>query len=480
MGFNSLNIAKSGLVASQMALDVTSNNIANANTKGYTRQRLDLSAKEGINSGLVSPGNGVEIEDLTQIRNEYLDLQFRSENSVNSELLSKSFAMGKIESIFAEPSEYGINENLSNFFASLEEMSYNAHDLSYRETTVQMAVTLTDSFHTIANELVEYQKELDSNISMTVDQINTKIEEIQSLNETIYNFELKGTTANELRDKRNLIVDELSQLIDIDAFETAEGKYIINSSGTALVNDTTINKLEVRQEGTDPVTGNKTRTLYWQGTTSEVKAKSGVIKGYLDIRDGSTQDSQGISYYLSQLNDMAKTMVESFNTINNAGYTVQHDGSTSANNVDFFDSSNITALDIAVSEKLLESGWNIAMSDTALDGEMNWGNSVNGQSFLELREGDVEVSGSNLTGNFEEFYQKTISEMAINANYASSRSSSQQELTNFIEGQRLAVSEVSIDEEMVNMVQFQQSYNASAKMITVIDDMLTTLINMVR
>ena len=121
------------------------------------------------------------------------------------------------------------------------------------------------------------------------------------------------------------------------------------------------------------------------------------------------------------------------------------------------------------------------MSDTALDGEMNWGNSVNGQSFLELREGDVEVSGSNLTGNFEEFYQKTISEMAINANYASSRSSSQQELTNFIEGQRLAVSEVSIDEEMVNMVQFQQSYNASAKMITRrMQVMLTTLINMVR
>jgi flagellar hook-associated protein 1 FlgK len=480
MGFNSLNIAKSGLVASQMALDVTSNNIANANTKGYTRQRLDLSAKAGTNNGIVSPGNGVEIENLTQIRNEYLDLQFRSENSVNSELLSKSLAMGKIENIFAEPSEYGINENLSNFFTALEEMSYNAHDLSYRETVVQMAVTLTDSFHTIANELVNYQKELDNNISMTVDDINTKIEEIQALNETIYNFELKGTTANELRDKRNLVVDELSQLIDIDTFETAEGKYMVNSSGTSLVNDTSINKLEVKQEGTDPVTGNKSSALYWQGTTSEVKPQGGVIKGYLDIRDGSTQDKQGVPYYLSQLNDMAVAMVESFNKINNDGFTVPYEGSPSSDNVNFFDTENVSAIDIAVSEELLESGWNIAMSGMKLDGEMNWGNSVNGQSLLDLRDGSGMKTGDTLIGNLEEFYQKTISEMAINANYTSSRSSSQQELTDFIEGQRLAVSEVSLDEEMINMVQYQQSYNASAKMITVINDMLTTLINMVR
>jgi flagellar hook-associated protein 1 FlgK len=220
--------------------------------------------------------------------------------------------------------------------------------------------------------------------------------------------------------------------------------------------------------------------MYWQGTTSEVKPESGVLKGYLDIRDGSTKEDQGIPYYLSQLNGMAEAMVESFNTINNAGYTVSYDGSPSSQNVNFFDAENISAIDIAVSEELLGSGWNIAMSGMELDGEMNWGNSLNGQSFLDLRDGDIVVSGNDLTGNFEEFYQKTISEMAINTSYAASRSSSQQELTNFIEGQRLAVSEVSLDEEMINMVQFQQSYNASAKMITVIDDMLTTLINMVR
>lgn len=480
MGFNSLNIARSGLVASQIALEVTSNNIANANTKGYSRQRLDLSAREGLNSLAMSVGYGVEIEDLNQIRDKFLDMQFRDESAANSELLAKSLAAGKIDSFFAEPSEYGINANLSNLFTSMEEMSNNAHDLSYRETTVQMAVTLTDSFHTIASELVDYQNELDGNISMTVGDINAKIEEIQSLNKTIHSYEIMGSTANELRDQRNLITDELSKLIDIEAYESSEGNFIIKTSGKEMVNGADIMKLEVISDKTDSLTNNDLSTIYWEGSDEELNVKSGVVKGYMDVRDGNSQSSQGVPYYLDQLNDMAGAMVEEFNKINTNGYTIPYDGNESSSGILFFDDAKTSALDISVSDKLLESGWNIAMAGEHITGNMNWGDSLNGQTYIDMRDASDMSYGGSAIGNLEEFYQKTISDMAINANYASNKSSAQQELTNFIEGQRLAVSEVSIDEEMVNMVQFQQSYNASAKMITVIDDMLDTLINMIR
>lgn len=471
MGFDSLSIAKSGLLASKMALDVTSNNISNANTEGYTKQRVDLSAVQGTDSGQVSPGGGVDIEDISQMRSKYLDIQFRSESSTNSELLTKSEAMDNIESIFGEPSDYGISENLSSFFTAIEDLAYNAQDLSFREIVVQTAETLTDTFHTIANKLVNYQQDVDDSISLTVDGINSGIEEIQSLNEAIKKAELNGTTANELRDQRNLAVDQLSQLIDIDAFETENGNFVVNSSGTTLVNDTFTNKLAAVVDETDSLTGNNITRLYWEGSATEAKPQSGAIRGYLDVRDGDTSIDQGIPYYLSKLNDMASALVESFNTINKAGYTVPYDVNDSVQDVDFFNPDNVTALDISVSANLKESGWNIAMSSIYLEGEMNRGNSVNGQDFL-----DAPTS----VGDLQEYYQNTIAEMATNASYASSRSESQQEVTDFIEMQKLSISEVSLDEEMINMVKYQQSYNASAKLITVIDDMLSTLINMVR
>ncbi|MFO7887195.1 MAG: flagellar basal body protein, partial [Eubacteriales bacterium] len=171
MGFYSLQIARTGLVASQKALDVTSHNIANANTEGYTRQRLDFSSRQGVTSNKITIGSGVDIDNLTQIRNEYLDYQFRGENSVKNELETKSETTTYIENIFGEPSDHGINQSLSDFFVSMEELTNNAQEASYRETVVQNAVKLTDSIRTVATELTEYQKEINDVIDMSVDQV---------------------------------------------------------------------------------------------------------------------------------------------------------------------------------------------------------------------------------------------------------------------------------------------------------------------
>jgi flagellar hook-associated protein 1 FlgK len=210
-------------------------------------------------------------------------------------------------------------------------------------------------------------------------------------------------------------------------------------------------------------------------------------------------------------------MIEEFNSINNDGYTIPYGDNVSRTDIDFFENifpelgedptqeeidlyeSELTkaektaALKIKVSADLLDSGYNIALSGEEITGQLNWGNSENGIDFLELRDktdmtvkygidpdtGNYENNDKSVA-NLEKFYQKTISDMAINKNYFDSRMRSQQELTNFIEGEKLAVSEVSIDEEMINMVQYQQAYNAAAKVITVADQMMETLVNMVR
>src|SRR6056297_3389927 len=517
MGFYSLQIARTGLVASQKALDVTSHNIANANTEGYTRQRLDFSSRQGVTSNKITIGSGVDIDKLTQIRDEYLDYQFRGENSVKNELETKSETTTYIENIFGEPSDHGINQSLSDFFVSMEELTNNAQESSYRETVVQNAVKLTDSIRTVATELTEYQKEINGVIDMSVDQVNSILERVHDLNKTIYNYELKGTQANDLRDERNLLIDQLSEYVNIEAFEDSNGKLVVNAAGTSVVNGTHVKYMEVKSaDQLNPYTGEHDNVIYWEGTTSEVKPQSGKLKALMDTRDGENQENQGIPYYLDQLNILAKGMVEKFNTINNDGHTITYGENDSLTDVDFFkdifpeltDPTDTTqvenlievektaALNLRVSAKLLESGYNIALSSQDLeDGNLNWGNSENGIRFLELRDktdmnvkyglnpdpnDDTYTDNDKSVANLERFYQKTISDMAINKNYFDSRMRSQQELTNFIEGEKLAVSEVSIDEEMINMVQYQQSYNAAAKVITVTDEMMDTLVNMVR
>jgi flagellar hook-associated protein 1 FlgK len=513
MGFYSLQVARTGLVASQKALDVTSHNIANANTEGYTRQRLDFSSRQGVTANKITIGSGVDIDRLTQIRDEYLDYQFRGENSVKNELETKSETTTYIENIFGEPSDHGINQSLSDFFVSIEELTNNAQEATYRETVVQNAVKLTDSIRTVATELTEYQKEIDGVIEMSVDQINSIIERVQSLNNTIFNYELKGTQANDLRDERNLLIDELSEYVNIEAFEDSNGKLVVNAAGTSVISGTHVKYMEVESGELNPYTGEHDNVVYWEGTTSEVVPQSGKLKGLLDTRDGSSQGEQGIPYYMDQLNILAKGMIEEFNKINNAGYTIPYagNGNASQTGVDFFDNifpeepdasatpeeiaqyeaelkeaEYTAALSLKVSTELLDSGYNIALSGDDLGTEnLNWGNSENGKDFLELRDKtnlSVDYLGATdiNVANLEKFYQKTISDMAINKNYFDSRMRSQQELTDFIEGEKLAVSEVSIDEEMINMVQYQQAYNAAAKVITVADQMMETLVNMVR
>jgi len=514
MGFYSLQIARTGLVASQKALDITSHNIANANTEGYTRQRLDFSSRQGVTSNKITIGSGVDIDKLTQIRDEYLDYQFRGENSVKNELETKSETTTYIENIFGEPSDHGINQSLSDFFVSMEELTNNAQESSYRETVVQNAVKLTDSIRTVATELTEYQKEINGVIDMSVDQVNSILERVHDLNKTIYNYELKGTQANDLRDERNLLIDELSEYVNIESFEDSTGKLVVNAAGTSVVNGTHVKYMEVKSDTElNPYTEEHDNVVYWEGTTSEVKPQSGKLKALLDTRDGESQENQGIPYYLDQLNILAKGMIEKFNEINadGAGYTIPYGDNDSRTGINFFeniflgmtegDASYIetektAALNLKVSTELLESGYNIALSSQDLeDGNLNWGNSENGIRFLELRDktdmtvkyglnpdpnDDTYTDNDKSVANLERFYQKTISDMAINKNYFDSRMRSQQELTNFIEGEKLAVSEVSIDEEMINMVQYQQSYNAAAKVITVTDEMMDTLINMIR
>lgn len=483
--FYSLDIARSGLFASQKALEVTGHNIANANTDGYSRQRLELSqiaytgTESGARSNQVMVGAGVSIDGLSQIRDKYLDYQYRNENSLSNEFGAKAFSMEYIESVMKEPSDYGISAAMSDLFDSLDELSNNAGDESLREIVVQNAVKLTDAFKSISGQLLEYQSNLDKNISMRVDTVNGIADEIRNLNELIFDFEISGQRANDLRDQRNNLVDELSELVPVTAEESSNGEFRVNVGGMAIVNHLSVNKMETRQTLLNTNTGDYLEEIYWENTPSKVNISSGELKGLLDLRDGNSQHNQGIPFLMDRIDTLARGIVENFNIVNKGGYTLPYDTNLSRTGVNFFDPTGITAQTISLSDELLESGYNIAASSDQIIGDTYWGKNENAVKFNQLRDKTGITVGGTVVGNLEEYYQKTISQMAITAGYYTSSSSSQDELTNHIQNQRMSVSQVSIDEEMTNLVQYQHSYQAAAKLITTIDEMLQILLNMV-
>jgi flagellar hook-associated protein 1 FlgK len=476
--FSLLHVAKTGLFTSQKALEVTGHNIANANTEGYSRQRLELSAIPGISSVECSSGQGVHTEDLVQIRDRFLDYHYRSENSSSGELDTKMQALEYVEGVLGEPSDFGTGASMSNLFNSMEQLGSEPHDLSLRETVVQNAVKLTDAFRTVSSALGDYLGKIDDNIAMVAQEINRVGEQILGLNETIHQYEMSGANANDLRDQRNLLVDSLSGKAPVEVSETEFGDFRIFMGSNPFINNQEMNSLVVKPTLDTPYRDDQLNQLYWEGNDSPVDMGGGELGGLFSVRDGATEENQGIPYYMDQLDLLAQAVIQRFNEVNNQGYTLPVDGNESRQNVDFFDPDLTTAASIRVSSALLESGGNIAAATEEV-GEFNWGNNGNLTLLSGIREEkDISVDGRSV-GNMESFYQSIVSDLAINTSYYKNRSESQRELTEHIESQKLSVSEVSIDEEMANMVQYQQSYNAAAKLIAVVDEMLNTLINVV-
>ncbi|NLI60459.1 MAG: flagellar hook-associated protein FlgK, partial [Clostridiales bacterium] len=258
--FYGLEIARKGLFISQKGLDVTGHNIANANTPGYTRQRLVTSSVEpGVASDGIftytskgQVGAGVTIQELSQIRDKFIDMQFRRENTKLGEWSAKTEAFQYIEDVFREPSDAGLNAVLADFFSDIQEMAKNPESKEIRALVRQDAIKLTETLHHYYDQMIQLQSEQDTAINITVNEINDIVKNIRDLNEQIFRFEIGGEKANDLRDQRNLLVDRMSSLIKIDYYETPDGRFRIDINGMSLVNHTQYQAIEAVKDVKNP------------------------------------------------------------------------------------------------------------------------------------------------------------------------------------------------------------------------------------
>jgi flagellar hook-associated protein 1 FlgK len=230
MSFFELNVASSGLFTAKSALKVVSHNITNAATPGYTRQIAHISARTPLNhyNGKGMIGTGSQVVGIGQIRNFYLDTKFWSASSRLGEHSAKNIQNALLETIFNETEETGFKVQFDRLFATLtKDLSVEAGSLTARLNTVQQANTLATMINSTAAKLVWQQKEVDQEIRSMVNKINTLGETIQSLNRQIYQAEVGGRQANDLRDQRALAVDELSGYVNVDVAEIELNKNLL-------------------------------------------------------------------------------------------------------------------------------------------------------------------------------------------------------------------------------------------------------------
>lgn len=505
--FSGFNTAKSGLFASQRALDITGHNLANVNTRGYTRQRLEQfqSTPLKLAGGQGMLGTGVDTHSIKQLRNEFLDYKYRDEATSLGYWETKADGLSFIESIMNEPSDTGISQVINAMFESFQELSKNPDNLTTRSLVRQRATTFTNSINHMYTQLEKTAVDYNFDVNSMVNTINTYGKQIAALNDQILRFEVDGSNANDLRDQRNVLIDDLSKIVDVEVQEITNlenpkhKQMVIKIAGKPLVYHKDFTGLEVKAEKSkffnDEV--GKQIDMYgikWEdGTEFNSSNVGGQLEGILVMRDGegnkgkdAPYNEKGIPYYIKQLNEFVKVFANEINKIHIEGYgldgnngrafftaggdptptTITTDTDGKLTNAEF---TNINASNIKISIDI-EDPNNIAASKEKdllpKDGSI----------MLEIIELRHKASMFN-EGKPEDFIKSLIGTLGVEAEEAGRNAFNQAVLTDEIENRRMSVSGVFQDEELANMVKFQHAYNASARMITTIDEMLDVLIN---
>ena len=496
--FFGIEIGKTGISVSQKGLDVTGHNIANVDTKGYTRQRLTTTAYDPVvygmkfrNTELGAVGGGAKVKILDQVRSVFLDRQFRTEQALQSYWDTRTSGLSYVESLFEGDEIATLSENIRGLFSAFNTLATEGNDSHQRIVVRTAAELMCDSFGQIYDRLTEQQDSQNAAVATVIKGINNIAENIAELNKAIYYYEIDGEPANDLRDKRNLLLDELSAYVDITYHETTDNKLIVEVAGFELVNYKTVTKM-----GTDinPATGfYDVYQLDTDGITPVGAAFTAVELGselasHLDLRDSVDPENPGIPYFIEQLNIMARALVESVNEVHRAGFTHPSSGLPSADGANFFDESlgiaNITAKNISLDALIMDSPFNIAastreivMSITNPD-TLQEGNQNNARLLYEIfnRTG-ISLSNGTPIGSLNGFMDGIVLEVATTLSKSKSFTANHNTQLLAVTNQRTSVSGVSLDEEMTNLIRYQHAYSGSSRVITAMDEALDVLIN---
>lgn len=588
--FGTLNVGKRGINTAQTTIDVTSHNISNANTEGFSRQRTKIEASRPMSSINCSAqiGTGAQVSAIERVRDGFLDFQVRGETSTLGKNTVRSNFLSEVETVFNEPSDTGISTLMGKFFDAYQELSKKANSSNARTVAVQQTVALTDAINHTYTKLNELGTNAQDLLKNNVTDINSMLDQVNVLNKEIKTVATSGQTPNDLMDKRDLLVDQLSSKFNLS---TSKGEFEsidlrpIDSNGMKypnLVNsnpDTQSARLsyvtQIEQDKNFPnvsvityyklgdmSNSDNKQTLRVADLSEQQKAEinsgrvlwadeSGRVTradGY-PVKDneiinaselvqfepssgevsGNISIQKDVEEYKTSLNKLAKSIAFTVNTVH-SGMTAPmpingeperdympmfvnkdvaiYDRNHNLSNLDdtLKNEQDITAANITINQEILNDVMKIKTkandnsygyaADNTIDGEADGSRAL---AIASLRDtiirvqdfGTVITSRDDITAinngmkiendpsgmKMNSYYKDIIDKLGVQSQESARQVTNQESMVSSLENTKAAVSGVSLDEEMSNLIQFQHAYQANAKIISTIDDLLDVVIN---
>ncbi len=477
--FSSLEIGKRALLAQKFGLDVTSNNIANINTVGYSRRQAVMSETTPVNISGQFLGTGVITDNLRSFRSEMQDKEIRNNTSRNAGYELQESLLTRLESILAEPSDNGLSELTTSFFNTFDEISTNPHDTALRDHLLDTAKQLTDRFNLTAKQIVDMRDDVRSNIESDVSNINHLLKDIAELNRSI--GLTKAETSIEAQtyvDEREVKLEKLSKYANIHLGTNDNGSVNVFMNGINVITDTMYNEVKA-QESLNSATGERTITIIstdLQGNHPEnLDVQNGELATKLKIYNETLDDNDSSSGYsvAKKLDEYANGIVQQVNALMNTGFGLNDTGTTPPGR-NFFEPvvGNAKAINIRVSADVWNKPDDIPLSDVA--GED--GNNSIALQIARLSSNESFIGDSTPT----EFYATILNKIGNMGKEAKSGRQTTQLIGQQLETQRESIIGVNLDEEAISLVKFQKAFEASSRIVNVTDEILSTIVNLGR
>ncbi len=453
-----MSVALQSLLTQQGALEVTANNIANVNTPGYSREVPIFEESPPTLTGNTEVGTGVTLASVESVRDNILNLRIDQETSQQSSLDSYVDAMNQVQALFNETQGTGLQTDLSNFFNSFQSLSTDPTDSSLQQSVIIAGQDLAQAFNETSQNLSTIQQGLDQSVVQTVQQVNQLTSQIANLNQQIQQVTNSGQNAGSLVDEQNEDLTNLSNLIDTSVITANNGTVsVTTSSGALLVSGDVSSSLTTQINTTTGM-----HDVYDNGTDITSTIAGGQLQGLINARDNSIPSA------MSSLDNLAAGLISAVNTQQTAGYDANGNPG-----VDFFTpftpstpGSNAGAA--ATMSVALTNPDQVAASGTGSSGDNS-----NAIALANLQNATM-VDGQTAGNYYSNMIDKVGNEVSNATSQQEAVSLVLQQLTN----QQSAVSGVSLDEEATNLVMYQRAYEASARVISVVDELTSDTIDM--
>ncbi len=456
---NMLHIGMKSILLNQQNLNATSQNISNMDTDGYSRQRVIQESSAPIQDALGYYGTGADLVRIERMRDVHLDESYREENSQYGSWNKLSTRLQEFETSLNETDDNGLSATLDEFWNAWDAIADNPDDITYRQELLNTAELLVTRIHDFDTAVKDMRETVNEDLAEIPDKINAISEQLAKLNKQIYTTEQEGRPANDLRDKFDLLIDELSQYGDVTVTTRSDDTTVIYLGSDELVKHDNFRELITQNYEQD---GKDFTNIIWKDTREQISALyNGEISGLMKMRDEYLVD------YQNRIDNLAVTLAEAVNSVHVRGYDLGDPPSRWRN---FFKSDITSAADFNLDEKIIDHPERIAASEEGAQGDNR-----TALAMVDLRE-SLSINGDQ---SFNSYLASTFGKIGRDSLDAANRkdltSATLEQTDNF----RESVKGVSMNEESANLLKFQKAFQAAAKIVTVADELLQTIIAMV-